>query len=209
MAIDDRAHPSLTNEVTMKGSQMKTRTLAIVFLTVAWVAGCATPSQQQPSGRMEDVSEARATITAIDRGNRLVTVQDQSGKEVIAEVPVGVANLDEVQVGDQVVVSYSMALAWKVRPAGQDSAAFSADAMASHSKPGDKVASSVGKSATMSGKITAIDLEQGTVTLAWEDGTSDTIKARDPANLKKVKVGDVVDILYSEALAVALRPAAK
>jgi hypothetical protein len=194
----------------MKGSKtMRIRTLAFVLVTLAWLAGCATQSQEQPSGRMEDVSEARATITAIDRSNRLVTVKDESGKEVIAEVPVGVANLDQVQVGDQVVVSYSMALAWKVRPTGQESAAFSADAMASQGKPGDKVATSVGQSATMSGKITAIDLAQGTVTLAWEDGTSDTIKARDPANLKKVKVGDVVDVLYSEALAVALRPAGK
>jgi hypothetical protein len=33
--------------------------------------------------------------------------------------------------------------------------------------------------------------------------------ARDPANLKKAKVNDVVDIPCSESLAVALRPAPK
>jgi len=34
-------------------------------------------------------------------------------------------------------------------------------------------------------------------------------KARDPAKLKKVQVGDLVDITYSEALAIAVRPVNK
>jgi len=33
--------------------------------------------------------------------------------------------------------------------------------------------------------------------------------ARDPANLKKVQVGDLVDMTYSEALAIAVRPVNK
>jgi hypothetical protein len=98
-------------------------------------------------------------------------------------------------------------LAWQVRAPGQDAPAFSADATAAGTKPGDKVKGSVGGSVTMSATIAAIDTSAGTVTLKWQDGTSDTIKARDPANLKKVKVGDVVDIVYSEAVAVAVRPA--
>jgi hypothetical protein len=40
-------------------------------------------------------------------------------------------------------------------------------------------------------------------------GGSRTFKARDPARLKQVKVGDLVDIPYSEALAVAVKPIGK
>jgi len=35
------------------------------------------------------------------------------------------------------------------------------------------------------------------------------MSARDPANLKKVQVGDLVDMTYSEALAIAVRPVNK
>jgi Cu/Ag efflux protein CusF len=184
--------------------------LCAAIMTAAVLTGCATSSSQQPpSGRMEDITEARATVTAIDRQEKLVTLKDESGKEFVADTSQAVANLDQVQVGDQVVISYSKALAWKVRPTGQTATAFSADATASTAKPGDKVTGSVGESVSMTATIKAIDPAAGTVTLDWGDGTSDTIKARDPANLKKVKVGDVVDILYSEALAVSLRPANK
>lgn len=40
-------------------------------------------------------------------------------------------------------------------------------------------------------------------------GKAHTFKARDPGNLKKVKVGDLVDLTYTQALAIAVRPATK
>jgi len=57
--------------------------------------------------------------------------------------------------------------------------------------------------------ITEIDLTNVTVTLTGPEDNPLTFKARDPANLKKVQVGDLVDITYSEALAIAVRPVNK
>jgi hypothetical protein len=45
------------------------------------------------------------------------------------------------------------------------------------------------------------------VTLTGPGGGSQTIKARDPANLKKVQVGDLVDITYTEAVAISVTQA--
>jgi hypothetical protein len=177
-------------------------------MVLVWLAGCTTTSQQ-PSGRIADVTEARATVTAIDLPRRLVTLKEETGEEFVAEVAPAVANLNEVKVGDQIVVSYTKSVAWQVRPAGQDAPAFSAEPATTSSASGDKLKGSVGGSVSLTATIAAIDTAQGTVTLKWEDGNSDTIKARDPANLKKVRVGDVVDIVYSEAIAVAVRPASK
>ena len=50
--------------------------LFAAVMTLALFAGCAT---EKPSGRMQDVIEARATVTAIDRPHRLVTLRDESG----------------------------------------------------------------------------------------------------------------------------------
>jgi Cu/Ag efflux protein CusF len=178
------------------------------FTTVtilALLAGCAAP--QKPAGKVEDVVEARATVTAIDPPQRLIALKDEKGDEMVVEVPEAVKNLDQVKVGDEVVVSYTEAVAWQVKPASQGAPGVSTDAGVTTAKPGEKPGGTAGQSVTVTTTITGIDLAAGTVTLTGPGGQSRTIKARDPANLKKVQVGDLVDITYSEAVAVAVRPA--
>jgi hypothetical protein len=173
-----------------------------VVITLALLAGCAT---QKPSGRMEDVREARATVTAIDRPQRLVALKDEQGREIVVEVSDRVKRLDEVNVGDQLLVSYTEALAWQVKPASQGAPGVSAQESVTRAKPDESPGGTVGRTVTMTTTITAIDLANGTVTLTGPNGRSQAIKARDPANLKKVQVGDLVDITYTEAVAISVR----
>jgi hypothetical protein len=178
------------------------KSLLAVLMTIAFFVGCAT---QKPSGRMQDVTEARATVTAIDLPQRLVTLKDKQGRETVVEVSDRVKRLNEVQVGDQVVVSYTEAIAWQVKPAGQGTPGVTTQESVSRAKASEAPAGTVGRTVTVTTTITAIDLANGTVTLTGPGGRSETIKARDPANLKKVKVGDLVDITYTEAVAVAIQ----
>ena len=52
--------------------------------------------------------------------------------------------------------------------------------------------------------IVAIDKAAKTVTIKGAEGTTETVKARDPKNLDALKVGDLVEITYTRALAIAL-----
>jgi hypothetical protein len=188
---------------------MSVRILVAAIAAAALLSACASPNQQtaaKPSGRMEGVTEARATVTAVDPAQRVVTLKDTSGEEFDVQVTDAVKNFDQIKVGDEVVASFTEAVAWQVKPAGQGAPGVSADAQASAAKPGDKPAASVGRSVTVTTTITALDTAQGTVTITGPGGESRTIKARDPNNLKKVQVGDLVDITYSEAVALAVRP---
>ena len=177
-----------------------------VVITLALLSGCAT---QKPSGRMEDVAEAKATVTAIDLPQRVVTLKDEKGRDIVVEVPESIKNLDQVKVGDELSVTYTEALAWQVKPAGQGAPGVSADAGITTAKPGERPGGTAGRTLTLTATITAIDLANGTVTLTGPGGGSQVIKARDPANLKKVQVGDLVDITYTEAVAIAVREAKK
>jgi hypothetical protein len=47
------------------------------------------------------------------------------------------------------------------------------------------------------------------VTLKGADGKTTTVKVRNPKNLENVKVGDVVVITYTEALALSLQKTSK
>ena len=71
----------------------------ITLMILAVLAGCAT---QKPSGRMEDVIESRATVTAIDQSQRLVQLRDENGQEIVLAVSDRVKRLNEIKVGDQV-----------------------------------------------------------------------------------------------------------
>ena len=185
---------------------MKFNVLATA-LTLVLVAACASP--QKPSGRIENVTESRATVTAIDRSQRLVTLRDESGQEFVVQASDAVKNFNQVQVGDEVVVAYTEALAWQVKPAGQGAPGVSTDVGVTTAKAGEKPSATAASSVTMTATITAIDLAAETVTLTGPAGKSHTFKARNPANLKKVKVGDLVDITYSEALAISVKPVSK
>jgi len=53
--------------------------------------------------------------------------------------------------------------------------------------------------------VDAIDEANGTVTVKAKDGTSETVKARNPRNLKLLKVGDELVVSLYRAVAISLR----
>jgi len=52
--------------------------------------------------------------------------------------------------------------------------------------------------------IAAIDLENSLVTLEDEEGNLDVLRPEVPANLKKVKVGDKVAIMFMQTLSITV-----
>jgi hypothetical protein len=52
--------------------------------------------------------------------------------------------------------------------------------------------------------VAAIDQANGTVTVKAADGTAETVKARDPHNLKRLKVGDELVIGLYRGVAISL-----
>ena len=57
---------------------------------------------------------------------------------------------------------------------------------------------------TITATITAIDPAAPSITFTGPNGWTYTSKVQDPAALEKVKVGDKVDIVWTEAMLVAL-----
>ena len=53
--------------------------------------------------------------------------------------------------------------------------------------------------------IKAIDTKVPSVTVLTEDGRTASFKVEDPKNLKDVKVGDKVEVTYTEAFAISVK----
>ena len=107
------------------------------------VDGCAgggllATTQKPPSGRVEDAIQSRATVTEVDLPERLVTLKDERGREFVVEVPDEVKSLDQVKAGDEVIVSYTTAVAWQVRRAGDAAPGVSEQTSFQHREGGRK-----------------------------------------------------------------------
>ena len=182
-----------------------------LLLALAFLVFCLPAVAQQEQGTTTAVQlQATASVTAIDQATRMVTLKTANGKELTTQVSPDVKNLKQVKVGDVVNVTYTEAYAVRLNPTNaKPSDAASAAAVA---QPGEKPAGAAGDMVTISAKVKAINLKDNTVTFKGPKGNLRTVAVQDPtyqAALKKLKVGDVVEITYAEAVAITVEPAKK
>ncbi len=181
---------------------MKAALHGIAF-TLTLLASCK--SSEPVAGQVQDKVEVTALVTAVDLPKRELTLKGKDGVATIVEVSESVHNLDAVKVGDEVAVSYTEQVAWKVRPAGEASPGMASGAEVTRAEAGAKPGGTVGRSVTVTATITGIDKALKTVTLMGPGGDKFTLTPRDPKNLERVKIGDLLDITYSLQLAIAVR----
>jgi Cu/Ag efflux protein CusF len=157
-------------------------------------------------GRAEQLT---ATVTAIDLATRKVTLKGAKGVEETIRAGDEVKNLDQVKVGDRVVVTFSQGLVlYMLAPgakAAEPSAVVSGEAAAIGQKPAGDVKATVRGTVT----IAAIDMKTRVVTLVGPQGRQFKVQAGPEVAIEKVKVGDKVNAEYTEAVAVAVTPAPK
>jgi len=148
-----------------------------------------------------------ATVTKINHKTREVTLKTEDGQEYSLIASNDVKNLAQVQKGDVVTASYTEALAYEVKKGG---AAGASTAVTGGSAPaGAKPAGAIAQRTTLTVTIAAIDLKAPSVTFKGPEGNTRTIKVAYPEKLQDVKVGDTVELTYTEALAVKVEKAPK
>lgn len=176
----------------------------LIFLISCNVWACtnSTANKDLKIDRANVVS-LTATVEAIDLKTRMVTIKGPEGNSVIVKAGKEVINLPQVKVGDKVVLDYVEALA--VRMAKPGEVRDETTGLLGAAEPGSKPGVIGATETTVSATIEAIDMKNETVTLKVPDGGIRTVKVQDPANLKKVKVGDAIVITYTEALALSVQ----
>jgi hypothetical protein len=184
------------------------------WIAVAGLAGClclSTAAQAQASAPKGAVVlgtvEVTATVTQIDHKTREVTLKAADGREVSFVADAAVKNLDQVKKGDLVAASYTEALAFEVRKSGKPVAESSVAAVAA--APGAKPAGAMAQNTVVTVSIVAIDPTVPSVTFKGPQGNTRTFKVKSADKLQGVSVGDMVDISYTEALAIKVEKAPK
>ncbi len=147
-----------------------------------------------------------ATVESIDQETREVTLVGPEGDMMTITAGDEVRNLAQVSAGDIVVAEITENITIEVfaNPEGTQpgAGAFSADTAAElGAMPGAAVMDTV----VISAVVEEINLEMNTFKLRGPEGNVREFAARNPDNLRKADVGDLVVITISEAVGIAVK----
>ena len=189
-----------------------TARFSILVASLALLAGCASggkPADEKPGGREQALVEVRAVVIGVDQKRRLLALESDDGGRMVLPVAEEFRDFEHARVGDQVVVSYTQAVAWQVKPSDKGAPGVSTRETLSNPRPGEAPGGTIERALTITATISAFDPASGTATLTGPQGRSQTFKVHRPADLEKLRVGDLVEITYSEAFAVGMREVKK
>jgi Cu/Ag efflux protein CusF len=177
------------------------RTLAVlaVLAVLPLVARAQKPVTQT------DAVELTAKIEAIDKTARLVTLKDQDGELETIKCGPEVKRFDELKVGDTVTFRYYESIAYVIRKPGQPSGLPTETGPKVVRGTGPRPGGTVSEQVTATVMVKAIDTKVPSITVLTEDGRTVSFKVEDKNNLKDVKLGDKVEVTYTEAVMISVK----
>ena len=179
-----------------------------LVLSNAASAQSGQATEASPSGSVEAIRSitvitVHGKIAEVDEAKKQVVLEGPEGKKVTLRVN-NPYNLKAAKVGEPVVTRfYEVVTIRKKKPDEVVPSASLKEGIAT-AKPGGVPGAVAEQQASVLVSVAAIDEANGTVTIKAPDGTVEKVKARDPKNLKQLKVGDDLVVTLDRAIAISL-----
>jgi translation elongation factor P/translation initiation factor 5A len=157
--------------------------------------------------------EATATVEAVDMANRLVTLKGPEGHLVTIRAGEEVKNLPQVRVGDKVHIKYYQGTALNIHKPTKEQPKLGttvSGGMTRTAPVGAKPAGKAERVVTRTVKIVEVDPYKKTISFTSPDKGYRTVSVKDSHlehYLKELKEGDVVEVVSTESVAIAVEPA--
>lgn len=148
-----------------------------------------------------------ATVEAIERSTREVTLKEPDGTYTVVTAPPELKRFDELKVGDKITVRYYENIVLRLKAPGEKD--VDTGTMGASRGTGVKPGATVAEQRTITATITQLDMKVPSVTFTGPNGWSYSSRVKDKALLAKVKVGDKVDITWTAAALVSIDDGAK
>ena len=168
------------------------------------VAGATAPGK----GGVVETTKLTATVVAVDKATRDVTLKGPQGNELVVTAGPEVKNFDQLKAGDQVNVEVIQALTLELKKGGGLVVSRTDAAGAVGAKPGEKPAGVVGRQVTIVAEVVGVDPAKQVVTLKGPQRTVD-LRIPNADQFKKIAKGDQVEATYTQAVAMAVQAAPK
>jgi hypothetical protein len=177
---------------------MKTWTTCGAAALFAMTAAAAGAQTKTVPGESKIVT---AEVEAIESASREVTVKKPDGTYDVFYVPKNIKKFDTLKIGDKVTAKYYENMVLQVKAPGEKDVNKVSTAV---TPAGNASASTMAHQTTITATITAIDLKAPSITFSGPHDWKYSTRVKDKSALEKVKVGDKVDITWTEAMILSL-----
>jgi len=166
-------------------------------------AGTASAQERAMSKTLTgEQKTVTATVEAIERSTRLVTLKEQNGEYTEITVPRDVTRFDTLKVGDKVTAKYYENIVLRLKQPGEKSSDTDTAALTPGS--GAKAGATAAMQRTITATITHIDPKVPSISFSGPNGWKYSSRVEDKAALAKVKVGDRLDITWTTAVLISV-----
>lgn len=169
------------------------------------VVGSTEPGRAAVGGAVQ----LQGKVKSINKKERVVVVVGPQGNEVVFNLSEEARNFDHIQVGDLVTLTYAQAIAMELNKVQSTGIRQREESLRTlRADTGQRPGGAIKKTVRMVADVVAVNPSANTVTLR---GTQHTVEllVKDPAQLKAINVGDQVEAVYVEAVALQVTEAGK
>ena len=175
---------------------------ALMIATVVALVFVLMPAQAQ-IGEADSVT-MKASIEAIDKTARSVTLKGPRGNLVTVHADDSFKRFDQLKVGDIVTATFTVAVAARIRKAGDPEPKEIKETGTIFK---EKIGGKAYAEQTITVSVEEIDRTAPSVTVKTPDGRIVSFRVKNVANLKNLKVGDQVDVTVGLGLLISVDPA--
>lgn len=163
----------------------------------------SSPPTSPEAIRSATIITVHGKIAEVNKGTKQIVLEGPEGRRVTLRVD-NPYNLKEAKVGDPIVVRFYEVVTVRKKKPDETAPSFSLKGGIATAKPGGVPGAVAEAKASVVVSVAAMDETNGTVTVKAPDGTVETVKARDPKNLKQLKVGDDLVVTLERAIAISI-----
>ena len=176
---------------------------ALALTATATATTTATVSAAgQTAAIAGDMVTVTAKVEAVEKASRTLTMKKPDGTYHTVIVPAVYERFDGIKVGDTVTVRYYDNIVFRKLNPGEKPVDSATSGLTT--PPGSRPNATGAVQRTITTKITAIDEKIPSITLTGPNGWVYSSKVQDKEKLKTVKVGDQVNVTWTEAVSVAV-----
>ncbi len=177
--------------------------VALLSATAIWAAD-EDVMVEKPSFSASQSMTISAVVEAIDHETRVVTLRKPDGEAITFTASDEARNLGQVEVGDTLIAEYTETFSIVViENEGMEANEAEVSAMA-RTDEGEMPGFAAMEARVITATVEEINLEMNTFKLKGPDGTVNEYVARNPENLKRAAVGDLVVISITESIAITV-----
>ena len=171
------------------------------------LAGFLYSGDKPKEVKQSSIKTKVATIEAIDSASRMLTLKYEDGNLGSYYVTPEVKRFEALKVGDRVTFQYEESVVYRIQKPGAK--AKPSESKSKTESPGPLPGGTTSQVLVTTVKVEAIDWEAPSITVSSGDGSRQTFPIKDKANLQGVKVGDRIEITYTQAVVVNVESPAK